>query len=207
MKKIQSDWKSIGHVPRKDSDKIWKQFKAACNHYFNKFHDVKNESNKEEVEAFDKKSAILEKLKSVEATKDVKNDLTIIKDFISSWKAIGRVPYNKRFIDGKFNKTIDGLFNKLDITKSESELLKYDNKLESLASASDKRLLDNEHNFLRKKIDEIKAEIIQLENNLLFFSNVDDNNPLVKDVHKNIERHKTELHTWENKLRKVKQYY
>ena len=207
MKNIQSDWKNIGHVPRKDSDKIWKQFKAACNHYFNKFHDVKNESNKEEVEAFEKKSAILEKLKTVEATKDVKNDLTIIKDFISSWKAIGRVPYNKRFIDGKFNKNIDGLFNKLDITKSESELLKYDNKLESLASASDKRLLDNEHNFLRKKIDEIKAEIIQLENNLLFFSNVDDNNPLVKDVHKNIERHKTELHTWENKLRKVKQYY
>jgi len=207
MKKIQSDWKNIGHVPRKDSDKIWKQFKAACNHYFNKFHDVKNESNKEEVEAFEKKNTLLEKLKTVEATKDVKNDLAIIKDFISSWKAIGRVPFNKRFIDGKFNKTIDGLFNKLDITKAESELLKYDNKLESLASASDKRLLDNEHIFLRKKIDEIKAEIIQLENNLLFFSNVDDKNPLVKDVHKNIERHKTELHTWENKLRKVKQYY
>ena len=27
MKKIQDDWKTIGHVPRKDSDKIWKQFK------------------------------------------------------------------------------------------------------------------------------------------------------------------------------------
>jgi len=207
MKKIQSDWKNIGHVPRKDSDKIWKQFKAACNHYFNKFHDVKNESNKEEVEAFEKKNALLEKLKTVEITKDVKNDLAIIKDFISSWKTIGRVPYNKRYIDGKFNKSIDGLFNKLDITKAESELLKYDNKLESLASASDKRLLDNEHNFLRKKIDDIKAEINQLENNLLFFSNVNDKNPLVKDVHKNIERHKTELQTWENKLRKVKQYY
>jgi hypothetical protein len=52
MKKIQNDWKSIGHVPRKDSDKIWKQFKAACNAYFDKFHTHKNEENNEEIQAF-----------------------------------------------------------------------------------------------------------------------------------------------------------
>src|SRR5690606_34743563 len=38
MKKIQNDWKQIGHVPRKDSDKIWKRFKAACIHYFDKIN-------------------------------------------------------------------------------------------------------------------------------------------------------------------------
>jgi Domain of Unknown Function (DUF349) len=207
MKKIQNDWKSIGHVPRKDSDKIWKQFKNACNHYFNKFHDVQNESNKEEIEALDKKIALLEKLKAIEVTADVKTNLALIKDFIAEWKTLGRVPYNKRFINGKFNKAIDGLFNKLDISKTETELLKYDNKLESLANSDDKRLLDNEHNYLRKKIDDIKGEINQLENNLQFFSNVDDNNPLVKDVYKNIEKHKTALHTWEIKLKRVKQFY
>jgi len=207
MKKIQNDWKSIGHVPRKDSDKIWKQFKNACNHYFNKFHDVQNESNKEEIEALDKKIALLEKLKTIEVTADVKTNLALIKDYIAQWKTLGRVPYNKRFIDGKFNKAIDGLFNKLDISKAETELLKYDNKLESLANSDNKRLLDNEHNYLRKKIDDIKGEINQLENNLQFFSNVDDNNPLVKDVYKNIEKHKTALHTWESKLKRVKQFY
>lgn len=207
MKKIQSDWKSIGHVPRKDSDKIWKQFKNACNHYFNKFHDVQNESNKDEIEALDKKNALLEKLKTIEVTADVKTNLALIKDYLAEWKTIGRVPYNKRFINGKFNKAIDGLYNKLDISKAETELLKYDNKLESLSNSNDRRLLDNEHNFLRKKVDDIKAEINQLENNLLFFSNVDDTNPLVKEVHKNIEKHKTALGTWESKLRKVKQFY
>ena len=38
MKKVQSDWKKIGHVPRKFSDDIWKRFKAACNHYFDRYH-------------------------------------------------------------------------------------------------------------------------------------------------------------------------
>ena len=56
MKKIQSDWKSIGHVPRKDSDKIWEQFKSACNHYFDRLHQTRNAANKDEVEAFGKEN-------------------------------------------------------------------------------------------------------------------------------------------------------
>ena len=207
MKKIQSDWKKVGHVPRRDSDKIWKQFKAACNHYFDKFHENKNAANKEEVDALDKKTKFLEELKTIEFPDDIKANLALIKEKIAEWKTIGRVPYNKRFIDGKFNKAIDGLFNKLDISKSESELLKYDNKLASMAAAEDNRALDNEHNFIRKKIGEIKGEINQLENNLQFFSNVKDDNPLVKEVHKNIEKHKDTLTTWEAKLKKVKQFY
>ena len=79
--------------------------------------------------------------------------------------------------------------------------------MESLARADDKRLLDKERNFLRKKIDDIKAEINQLENNLQFFSNVDDNNPLVKEVHKNIDNHKKALVVWEGKLKKIKRFY
>jgi len=207
MKKIQSDWKKIGHVPRKDSDKIWKQFKAACNAYFDKLHAVKNEENKEEFAALEQKNELLEKVKTIELTKDTQESLAIIKEQINAWKNIGRVPFNKRFIDKKFNKAIDALFNQLDMNKNEAELLKYDNKLETLASADDSRLLDNERNFIRKKIDEIKSEINQLENNLQFFSNVDDNNPLVRDVHKNIEKHKSQLVTWQDKLKKIKQFY
>ncbi|HAT76493.1 MAG TPA: DUF349 domain-containing protein, partial [Flavobacterium sp.] len=57
MKQIQEEWKQIGHVPRKYSDKIWIEFKDACNHYFDKLKEQKNEENKEEIEAFDNKKA------------------------------------------------------------------------------------------------------------------------------------------------------
>ena len=208
MKKIQNDWKKIGHVPRKDSDKIWKQFKAACNHYFDKLHAQKNEANKDEVEALNKKTEFIEKLKSLELNKeDVKASLALIKEQTAAWKEIGRVPFNNRFIEKKFHKIIDALYNKLDMNKGETELLKYDSKLETMASSSDSRSLDNEHNFIRKKIDEIKSEINQLENNLLFFSNVDENNPVVKDVYKKIDRQKNELSVWKTKLQKVKKFY
>ena len=207
MKKIQADWKKIGHVPRKDSDKVWKQFKAACNHYFDKLHEQRSEENKEESEAFDKKKEILDELKSLELSGNKKQDLPKIKERINSWKEIGKVPYNKRFIEGKFNKVLDQLFNKMDIDNTKAEMLKYENKVQALNNADDDKKIRNEHYFLSKKVEETKAEIRQLENNLQFFSNVDDKNPLVQDVHKNIAKHKEELEVWEEKLRKVKSLY
>ena len=205
MKKIQNDWKNIGHVPRKDSDKIWKQFKKACNHYFDRLHAQKNEANKEEMAHFETKQEMLEKLSSFELSGDHKADVKAIKEQITAWKEIGRVPYNKRNIEQKFNKTLDGLFGKLDLGKKETELIKFDNKLNTLVNREDERKLQNEHFFISKKIDETKDEIRQLENNLGFFHHVDENNPLVKEVHKNIARHKEQLEVWKAKLSKIKE--
>lgn len=205
MKKIQEDWKSIGHVPRRDSDKIWKQFKKACNHYFDRLHAEKNEAHKEEMANFESKQEMLDKLVKFELSGDHKTDLTAIKQNIAAWKKIGRVPYNKRFIEQKFNKTLDGIFAKLDLGKKETELIKFDNKLNTLMDREDEQKLQNEHFFISKKIDETKDEIRQLENNLGFFRHVDENNPMVREVHKNIDRHKEQLEVWKAKLSKIKE--
>ncbi|MBT8324490.1 MAG: DUF349 domain-containing protein [Winogradskyella sp.] len=207
MKKIQSDWKKIGHVPRRDSDKIWKQFKAACNHYFDRLHAERKAENQELFDAFDKKQKLLEDIKNFETSKDKKADLKLLNTKIEEWRSIGNVPSNKRFIEGKFNKALDGAFNKLKIDKSKVEMIKFENKLENLSDKSDTRLLDNEQNFIRKKIGELKSEINQLENNLQFFSNIESDNPLVKDVHTNIDKHKSELEIWKKKLKKLKDIY
>lgn len=205
MKKIQSEWKTIGHVPRKDSDKLWKQFKKACNAYFDRLHAQKNEASKEEMAHYEAKEALLEKLSAFELSGNHKEDVKTIKEKIGAWKKIGRVPYNKRQIEQKFNKILDELFAKLDLSKKESELIKFDNKLNTLVNREDERKLQNEHFFISKKIDETRNEILQLENNLGFFHHVDENNPMVKEVHKNISRHKEQLEVWKAKLSKIKE--
>ena len=208
MKKIQADWKKIGHVPRRDSDKIWKQFKAACNHYFDRMHAQRRAENQHLYDAFDKKVKLLDELKTMKLSGDNKADIETLKTKVTDWKAIGHVPQNKRYIDGKFYKAIDDAFDKLKMEKSKLEMVKFESKLENLANNdNDTRLLDNEQNFIRKKISEVKSEINQLENNLQFFSNVESDNPLVKDVHKNIDKHKKELDTWKKKLSKLKGMY
>jgi len=207
MKKIQGDWKKIGHVPRKDSDKIWKRFKAACNDYFDRIHAKRNAASEEQVEAYNKKNEFLKKLKDLELSEDKEKGVEIIREHIKQWQSIGRVPGDKRYIDGKFQKSIDSLLSGLKLDKTEAEMIKYENKLDSLINPNDTRNLDNERIFIRKKIDEVKGQINQLENNLQFFTNVDDDNPLVKEVHTNIKKHKADLDLLKTKLRTIKNLY
>ncbi len=203
MKRIQNEWKKIGHVPRKYSDRIWKEFKNACNHYFDRLHALKNEAYKEESENLEKKEGCLEKLKAFELSGKRDKDLEAIKSFINEFKTVGKVPFNKKSINQKFNKILDAILRKLDLSHQESELLKYGNKIHRLAKEEDEQAIYKERIFIRRKIDESKNEIRQLENNLQFFSNASENNPLVQEVIKKVDGHKASLATWAAKLKKL----
>lgn len=204
MKKIQDEWKQIGHVPRKFSDSIWEEFKAACNHYFDRLHAVKNENEAVEMEAFEKKKEYIEIVKSFEFSGNHKTDLDAIKGHIETWKSFGKVPFARRHIDGKFNKVLDGLFENLTSSKKEAEMMRFNSRLEQLSGENDSRKLDNEKVFLQRKVEEVQNEIFQLENNIQFFANAKKDNPMVAEVKKSIERHKEELATWKEKLKQVR---
>ncbi|PRX54160.1 DUF349 domain-containing protein [Flagellimonas meridianipacifica] len=203
MKRIQSEWKKIGHVPRKYSDKIWNEFKDACNHYFDRLHAGKNKTHQEEYKNLEKKNECMDRLRAFQLSGDKEKDLADIKQFIAEWKSYGRVPFNKKHLNSKFNKIIDALFKKIGVGRQESELIKYGDKMKQLASTDDNRAIQNERTFIRRKISESNAEIRQLENNLQFFSSASENNPLVMDVVKNIDQHKKALETWKAKLKKL----
>ncbi len=207
MKRIQADWKKVGHVPRKDSDKIWKRFKKACNHFFDRLHAEKNEILEEEKVNLEKKTALLEKTKNVKLEGTPDENLKAIKVIIKEWKDTGRVPHSKKSIEQDFNKVLDGLFKSLDLSRKDAELIKYDNRVASLADQDGNHALNKERFFITKKIEESRAEINQLENNLGFFQHVADDNPLVKEVHKNIAEHKKTLEIWKAKLKKLKTLY
>jgi TRAP-type mannitol/chloroaromatic compound transport system substrate-binding protein len=82
-------------------------------------------------------------------------------------------------------------------------MARFANRLDNLAN-SDTRRLDNEKVFIMRKIDEVQHEIFQLENNIQFFANAKADNPMVKEVVKNIERQKEELATWKEKLKQLR---
>ena len=199
LKRIQSDWKKIGHVPRKFSDDIWKRFKAACNHYFDRFHDQKNSLNKEQQVIVDSKKAFLELVKALEAPSKEE-----ILEVINKWRELGSLPRNARHLEGKFNKLIDRALSGLSLDKNEVAMLKFTNVVDGLAADNDVRKLDSEQMFVRKKIDEVVREIQQLENNLGFFSNAKDDNPLVLNVKKRVEGFKEDLAIWKEKLNYIK---
>jgi hypothetical protein len=207
MKQIQEEWKKIGHVPRKYSDKIWNEFREACNHYFDKLKEQKSVENVDEVEAFDKKKTYLDTLRAFELTGDHKTDLDAIKLHIETWKGFGKVPFPRRHIEGKFNKILDALFEKLSLSKKDTEMMRFSNRMDHLSGTNDTRKLDNEKIFLMRKIDEVQNEIFQLENNIQFFTNTKNakkENSIVLEVRKNIAIHKESLDVWKEKLKQLR---
>ncbi|APZ47960.1 chromosome segregation protein [Polaribacter reichenbachii] len=199
MKKVQSDWKKIGHVPRKFSDDIWKRFKAACNHYFDRYHEEKNAASKEDQATVVAKKEFLDTLKETEkVTKES------VLDAITTWRSLGRLPRNARHLEGKFNKQIDKLLASLSMDKSEVEMLKFTTLVDGYLAEEDYRKLDSEQLFVRKKIDESVREIQQLENNLGFFSNAKADNPLVINVRNQIDGFKEQQAIWKQKLSYLK---
>jgi len=207
MKRIQDDWKKIGHVPRKYSDKIWKEFKEACNHYFDKLKEHKDEDSAEEIAAFDNKKLYLDTLRAFQLTGDHKTDLDAIKLHIENWKNLGKVPFPRRHIEGKFNKILDALFDKLSLSKKDTDMIRFANRMDSLSENNDSRKLENEKIFIMRKIEEVRHEIIQLENNIQFFTNTRNakkENSIVLEVRKNIAIHKESLDTWKEKLKQLR---
>lgn len=204
MKRIQNEWKKIGHVPRKYSDKIWKEFKGACNEYFDRVHGEKRKEQKAEMENFKKKKDLMDRMAKAKLTGEREKDLKTIKAFIAEWKQIGHVPGNKRDINDSFNKKVDQLFAQLDIDKQQSQILRYGDRLEELSSGSDMKSVLQERSFIKRKIEESRQEIRQLENNMQFFSSSSGkNNPFLAEAEKNIEKLKGSLGVWEEKLKSV----
>ena len=204
LKQIQEEWKTIGHVPRKLSEKLWAEFRGACNEYFEKLKEQKSEVNAEEIEAFEKKKSYLETLKSFELIGEHKTDLDTIKLHIETWKSLGKVPFARRHIEGKFNKILDVLFEKLSSSKKDNELARYSNRLENLSGADNLKKLENEKVFIMRKIEEVQNSLFQLENNIQFFGKAKADNPLVKEVMTTIENQKEELSTWKEKLKQIR---
>ena len=204
FKQIQDEWKTIGHVPRKFSDKLWAEFRAACNAYFEKLKDQKTEANAEEVQAFENKKAYLETIKDFELIGEHKADLDAIKAHIETWKGFGKVPFTRRHIEGKFNKILDSLFEKLSSSKKDNEMARYSNRLDNFSGAENTRKLDNEKVFIMRKIEEVQSNLFQLENNIQFFARAKSDNPMVKEVMANIEKQREELATWKEKLKQLR---
>jgi hypothetical protein len=199
MKKIQADWKKVGHVPRKFSDDIWNKFKSACNSYFDRYHQQKDAVSNEQQAVVDAKKEFLEGLKEEKTqTKET------VLEAINAWKELGQLPRNVRHLEGKFNKQIDRLVESLSLDKKEISMLKFTYVVDGLAATEDFRKLDSEQLFVRKKMDEVVKEMQQLENNLGFFSNAKDDNPLVLNVKNRVAEFKEDLDIWKEKLSYLK---
>lgn len=202
LKRIQADWKKIGHVPRQESDKIWKQFREACNYFFDRLTAYNKDLDKALESNFIEKTALLEKLKLFKTAGDQKADVANLKSYINEWKGMGRVPRDKGSIESEFNKVLDTQFGSIDLDRKESQRIRYENKMNSLSNNDgDDRQLRKEKDYLRKKMDDAKKELNTLETNMGFFTSTTANNPFMKEAEKKIKNQQLVIDDLQEKMK------
>ncbi|MFV0248525.1 MAG: DUF349 domain-containing protein [Tenacibaculum sp.] len=199
MKQIQSDWKKIGYIPKKQAELLWVRFKDACNYYFDRYHKYKNNFNEDQIEIIKNKKDFFEKVKN---QKNI--SIEQAKEFMNKWKELGSLPRELRHLNEKFNNLLGHHLKKLDLSNIEIELLKFKNIINDYIAQKNYQKIDDEKYFIKRKIEENVREMQQLENNLSFISNAKSDNPLVVKVIKEVQQYKNSLDILQAKLSYLK---
>ncbi len=201
IKKIQNDWKKIGHVPRKNSDKIWKEFKDTCNQFFDRYKKRHEQANQKLELNFEKKQAFLDDFKNQTISENKDEALKQLEEIQHNWTSLGKVPSEKTSINQEFTDVYHKKLDALNLSKNELNDYKFKSFVNKVKSGNNGNLLDDEIRKTRKIIEDLEKEINQLDNNVHFFSNANENNPLLKDVYKQIDDKRKKLIEAEIKLK------
>lgn len=189
FKKLQEDWKKIGHVPRSQANLVWDEFREACNTFFKNFREKNNAINDNWKENFKAKSALLDELKTIS---NEEGSVEKIEQIKNSWNAIGKVPKEKLSINTEFNKA---LREKLKLNK----INEFDLKDENL---SENQLTDKARK-IKNQISDLEAEIVKLENNLSFFTKPSRENPLLVETYNKLDNKKVQVESLKSTLHNI----
>ena len=189
FKKLQENWKNIGHVPKNQANKVWNDFRDACNTFFNNFREKNASTTDDWKQNYHQKKALLEELKQIN---DEEGSVEKIEQIKSSWDSIGKVPRNKMSINNEFNKVLK---EKLKLNK----INVFDLKEENLTEAQ----LTDKARKIKSQIADLEAEVVKLENNINFFNNPSRENPLLKDTYDKIDEKKALIESLKQSLHKL----
>ncbi len=205
--KLQKEWKEIGPVPRKQSEKTWKRFRKACDQFFNRkaeFFANLDTSYEDNLKA---KIAVIEELEKFEPGTDVQAAFERLKDLQRKWTEIGFVPFNKKEeITNRYRNALNKEFDKLKIADEDKSILKYRTKLDNLkTNPKASRKVRNERDKFFTKIKQLESDIVLWENNIGFFAKSTNADTMIREVQEKIENAKKMIKTLEEKVRMIDQ--
>lgn len=203
LKKLQEEWKTIGPVPKKRSEKVWKRFRAACDAFFTRKSEHFSGIKGEEEANLKAKQELIGEMNAFEIKADRAENIEAIKAFQRRWFEIGHVPSKaKDAVNAEYKKAVDALFDKMKINENEISTSEYKEMVAGLKDSPESRdKIRRERNAMTTRIQKLRDEISTLENNIGFFANSKQSEVLIAEYEKKISRAKNDLKVLEAKLR------
>lgn len=201
---LQKKWKQIGHAGKMEQ-KLWSDFREACNHFFDKKKEYLSTKDDVEAKNLTLKEELVEAIKGFDPLKESEKAIEKLKEFSSQFAAIGNVPFaQKDKIYKAYKEVLDKKYKALKIDKKEIESIFFKSKLAGFIGKSNAgRLFDQEKDKLKRHLTKITNEIQQYENNIGFFGNSSKSNPMIDGIKKKIEKAKEEIENIKAKIKEV----
>lgn len=205
LKQLQNQWKQIGHAGVKHEQKLWKEFRAACDTFFNNRQAHFNAKDAEFEGNLKLKNDLIAEIEAYKVSDDKQKTLADLKEFSNKFNEIGMVPMkDKDAVFKSYKSALDKHYGALKMDGAEKEAIMFEAKIEALkASPTSNRSFQDLKADLRKEIDFHNKEIIQLENNLGFFANSKGADALKKEVERKVAQAKEKIVEIRAKLKMI----
>ena len=181
---LQKEWKTIGAVPKKMSDAIWKRFNTACDAFFEARKEATSSQRNEEQENLAKKRAVIEQLAAINPAEATAEDQAKMHDLIKEWNAIGHVPFrDKDKVYKEYKALIDTLFDTFRKNEASRRVARYKDSIKEGTNIA------RERERLLRIYENMCTEIKTYENNLGFLSSSSKSgNSLVAEMQRKMEK-------------------
>lgn len=201
--KLQKQWKSIGPVPRRDSDKLWKRFRSACDTFFtnkSSFFDDTDSSFDDNLKA---KTDLIAEMENFVPGDNRKSNLDALTDFQARFDEIGYVPSNKKeWIREEFRASQDRLLEKIGLDNTERSLFRFRSRIKGILQTPRAEMkLNFERDKLVSKLQQLQGDIKVWENNIGFFKLSESSEDTLLGFREKIDSARERITLLEKKIR------
>lgn len=196
---LQKRWKSIGAVPKKHSDNIWRRFQSACDYFFEQKKKDFSDSRHAEQANLKAKRALTASLKEIPDDASREDVIAAIKDAQTKWSGIGHVPFREKDkIYDEFRAAINELYRKHDLKETRAGFAKFESSINEI---SDENKLQRERERLARILEQKRSELTTYQNNLGFFNfKSASGSSLLRDIERKTQRIKDDIEDLEKKI-------
>ncbi len=200
---LQRQWKTIGAVPKKHSESVWKRFLTACDSFFDRKKQATSGTRKAEQENLKIKRDLIERLKAISPDTPRDEAISTVKDVQAKWRETGHVPFKEKDSLHEAYRTLTGdLYKSLDIRGEAARMNSFENSLNEMKGDDNK--LFRERDRLVRIFEQRRSELNTYENNLGFFnSKTKTGDSMLREMERKIQRLKEDIATLESKIKMI----
>lgn len=206
LQKLMQEWKKIGPVPRKKSSKVWNQFKATMDVFYESRREHFKDVRKDHKENLKRKNELIDKLKELAEHSDPALAVEETKKIQNEFKTVGHVPLKfKNKIWKQYREVCDTIYERY---RSSGTDLGFERQLASQGVVPENRKgiikAQKEIEGFKKDISKLESEIIQFQEASTYFKPTNKGNKLIDELNEKVEKAQKELTSKKEKIKQLR---